>query len=178
VELAGSPPAVPGGGTWHDYRRHGELRLLPHLGEERLTRLTAPRLTDWLVELAESGDWAPKTLNNALTALVVCLNQAVADGLLGTNPASFVQRLPLGHVERDYLRLHEIARYLDACSPVYRPLAETLIGTGMRISEALALVIADVHLDRGAIVVHRSAKDGARVGSTKGRRFRRVEIGP
>jgi hypothetical protein len=47
-----------------------------------------------------------------------------------------VPRLPVGHIERDYLRLGEISRYLDGCSHVYRPLAETLVATGMRISEA------------------------------------------
>jgi integrase len=161
-------------GAWQDYRRHGKLRLLPHLADERLNTLTAT----WLVELAESGEWAPKTLNNALTALVVCLNQAVADGELGANPAAYVPRLPVAHIERDYLRLNEIARYLDGCAHLYRPLAETLIATGARISEALALVIADVDLNRGAILVHRSAKDHGNVGATKGRRFRRVEVGP
>jgi integrase len=165
-------------GSWQDYRRHGELRILPHLGHRKLTALSAPELREWLVELSESGTWAPKTLNNALKALVVCLNYAVADGLIAANPASYVQALPLGHIERDYLRLSEITPYLDACSDVYRPLAQTLIGTGMRISEALALTVADVDVDRRAIVVARSLKDDGRVGSTKSDRFRRVEIGP
>jgi integrase len=165
-------------GSWQDYRRHGERRILPHLGHRKLTSLTAPELRDWLVELAETGDWAPKTLNNALKALVVCLNHAVREGLLPANPAAYVQALPLGHVERDYLRLHEIGLYLDACSDVYRPLAETLIGTGMRISEAIALNVADLDVTRNAIVVARSRKDDGTVGSTKSDRFRRVEIGP
>jgi integrase len=165
-------------GSWQDYRRHGELRILPHLGQRKLTSLAAPELREWLVELAESGEWAPKTLNNSLKALVVCLNHAVADGLLGANPAAYVQALPLGHIERDYLRLHEIRPYLQACSDVYRPLAQTLIGTGVRISEALALSVADLDLDRRAIIVARSLKDDGSVGSTKSDRFRRVEIGP
>jgi integrase len=108
----------------------------------------------------------------------VCLNHAVREGLLPANPAAYVQALPLGHVERDYLRIHEIGVYLDACSEVYRPLAETLIGTGMRISEALALNVADLDVTRHAIVVARSRKDDGTVGSTKSDRFRRVEIGP
>lgn len=109
---------------------------------------------------------------------MVCLNHAVADGLLPMNPASFVQALPLGHIERDYLRLAEIGRYLDGCSEIYRPLAETLVGTGMRISEALALTVADLDVERQAIIVARSFKDDGSVGSTKSDRFRRVEIGP
>jgi integrase len=61
---------------------------------------------------------------------------------------------------------------------VYRPLAETLIGTGMRISEAWALNVADLDVARQAIVVSRSRKDDGTVGSTKSDRFRRVESGP
>jgi integrase len=168
-------------GSWIDYRTHGEKRILPHLGHRKLTALTAltaPEVRDWLVGLHETGQWAPKTLNNTLKVLVVCLNCAVADGLIPANPAAHVQTLPAGHIERDYLRLHEIGAYLDACHPVYRPLAETLAGTGMRISEALALTLADLDLLRGAIIVARSFKTGGKIGSTKGDRFRRVEIGP
>jgi len=165
-------------GSWQDYRRHGERRILPDLGHRKLTSLTAPELRDWLVGLSASGRWAPKTLNNALKALVVCLNHAVADGLIAMNPASYVKGLPLGHIERDYLRLSEIGAYLEGCDPVYRLLAETLIGTGMRISESLALTVGDVDSNRHAIVVARSFKDDGSIGSTKSDRFRRVEIGP
>lgn len=165
-------------GSWQDYRRHGELRLLPDLGHRKLTSLTAPDLRDWLVELSASGRWAPKTINNALKVLVVCLNRAVGDGLIAVNPAAYVQTLPLAHLERDFLRLEEIGLYLQACPQAYRPLAETLIGTGMRISEAIALTAADVDLRSHAVIVSRSAKDGGRIGSTKSDRFRRVEIGP
>src|SRR3954467_15101635 len=55
-------------GSWLDYRSHGGRRIPPPLGHRKLTSLTAPELRDWLTELAGSGDWAPKTLNNALKA--------------------------------------------------------------------------------------------------------------
>ena len=50
------------------------------------------------------------------------------------NPAAGVERLPLDHVERDWLRLYESAPYLDVCPPVYRPPAELLVGSGVRIA--------------------------------------------
>jgi integrase len=115
----------------------------------------------------------PKTLNNALAVLAAALNGAVADHLLPLNPAAGVERLPLG----DWLRLHEIAPYLDACAPVYKPLAELLIGSGMRISEALALQWDDIDFRRRVIRVYRSAKREGE-GSTKGKRFRAVQAGP
>jgi integrase len=61
----------------------------------------------------------------------------------------------------------------------YRPLAALLIGSGLRISEALGLRVADLELEKtgGMIVVYTSRKKDA-VGSTKSDRFRAVEIGP
>jgi integrase len=55
-----------------------------------------------------------------------------------------------------HLRLNEIPRYLDGRSDVYRPLAELLIGSGLRISEALALRISDLELEStgGAVIVY------------------------
>jgi integrase len=93
---------------------------------------------------------------------------------------------PVAHldVERHYLRLQEISLYLDACLDAYRPLAEVLLHAGLRISEAIALQIGDLELEDtgGVIVVYRSQKkthsQGSANGSTKGDRFRSVEIGP
>ena len=73
------------------------------------------------IEAMEAGGLAPKTINNTLGTLVVCLNAAVEDRLIATNPALRVDRLPPAHIEREYLRLHEIPLYLDSCSEVYRP---------------------------------------------------------
>jgi integrase len=169
-------------GTWTGYEISGRKRLLPAFGARSLGALSVDDIREFLAVLADkvdAGDVAPKTFNNALGTLVVCLNSAVQDGLLAANPALRVQRLPPGHIGRDYLRLDEIPRYLDACSDVYRPLAELLIGSGLRISEALALRVGDLELDAtgGTIVVYRSRKRDT-VGSTKSDRFRAVEVGP
>ncbi len=163
-----------------DYRNHRAERLKPAFGERKPTALTTAETRDWMAaqdELVEAGLIAPKTVNNALGVLVACLNQAAEDGLIPVNPAARVQRLPLEPAERDWLRLHEIALYLDSCSPTYHPLAATLIGTGLRISEALALRWDHVELDRRAIRVYRSHK-AAGEGATKGKRFRSVDVGP
>jgi integrase len=168
-------------GTWGAYERDGRLRLLPALGDVPLGQLDVERLRELMDTWAEglaAGELAAKTINNTLATLIVCLNAAVEDGLLPSNPAARIKRLPAAHLEREYLRLHEIPVYLDSCSTVYRPLAEVLIGAGLRISEALALKIGDLELEDtgGVIVVYRSSKrDG--VGSTKSDRFRPVEIG-
>jgi integrase len=169
-------------GTWAAYEIDGRKRLLPAFADVRLGSLSVDHIRAFVADQAEAveaGERAPKTVNNTLATLVVCLNDALEDGLIVANPALRVDRLPAAHVEREYLRLHEIPIYVDSCSKVYQPLAETLIGSGLRISEALALQISDLELDKsgGAIVVYRSRKKGG-VGSTKSDRFRSVEIGP
>jgi hypothetical protein len=74
-------------GTWADYEVHGRKRLLPHFASSRLTAITTFEVSDWLLELHEAGEYAPKTLNNALGVLVAALSGAVADQLLPLNPA-------------------------------------------------------------------------------------------
>jgi integrase len=169
-------------GTWAGYEIAGRKRLVPAFGPRPLGDLSVDDVRHFVAELAEAveaGDLAAKTVNNALGTLVVCLNAAVEDGLLAVNPALRAERLPAGHIERDYLRLDEIPLYLDGCCAAYRPLAELLIGTGLRVSEALALHVSDLELQEasGTVIVYRSRKNGV-VGSTKSDRFRAVEIGP
>lgn len=158
-------------GTWSGYEIAGRKRLAPAFGSRSLGELSVDEIREFVAELAEeieAGELAAKTVNNALGTLVVCLNSAVNDGLLAVNPALRVQRLPPAHIERDYLRLDEIPRYIDACSDTYRPLAELLIGSRLWISEALALRVGDLELDDtgGTIVVYRSRKIDT-IGSTK-----------
>jgi integrase len=163
-------------GTSADYRRHGAIRLAP-LRELKLAKLTRQVVKAWLSDLVARERYAAKTVNNALVTLVACLNHAVADAAIASNPAVGVARLPADHVERDYLRLDEIPRYVRACNHAYRPLAEVLIATGMRVSEAIALIWQDVDFENGAIRVLRSSKICG-TGSTKGDRYRSVDFGP
>jgi hypothetical protein len=101
-------------GTWRGYEIDGRKRLLPAFESIPLGRLGVEHVRAWMEEQAEAvdaGELSPKTVNNSLGTLVVCLNAAVEDGLVAINPATRVERLPPGHIEREYLRLHEIPLY-------------------------------------------------------------------
>jgi integrase len=163
-------------GTWHDYEIHGRLRIKPFFGNARVADVDQDLIERWVVDLSDA-ELSAKTINNAFGVLVTCLNHAVERGAITGNPALRVTRLPDEHREMDYLRLDEIPRYLEACADYYRPLAEVLIATGLRISEAVALRWSDVDFERQIILVQRSRKKGG-LGSTKGDRSRQVSIGP
>ena len=77
-----------------------------------------------------------------------------------------------------YLNRETGARYLDACEAWYRPLAEVLIGAGLRIGEAIALEWRDVDWD-GIGARHLAPGEGRRqVGTPKGDRARTVLLAP
>jgi integrase len=173
--------------SWRAYDVDGRKRLLPEFKDVRLDRLDVEHVRVWMErqgEAVEAGSVAAKTVNNTLGTFVVCLNAAVKDRVIASNPALGIERLPPAHIEHDYLRLHEIPLYLDCCVDVYRPLAEVLVRAGLRISEAIALQTSDLELEKtgGVIVVYRSHKKTrarrAVSGSTKSDKFRSVEIGP
>jgi integrase len=129
-------------GSWEDVRAHGSKRLLPFFTGMPLSKIDVTVVRDWRAEMLEAvdaGEWAAKTINNARIALLGAFRMAVADGLVTHNPVLEVRPLPIEFAERPYLRLAQINQYLDATASHYRPLAEFLIGTGARVSEAIAV---------------------------------------
>jgi integrase len=133
-----------------------------------------------MLEAVEGGEWAPKTINNARIALLGCCRMAVQDALMAHNPVLDVRPLTIEFSERPYLRLVQINDYLDACAQRYRPLAAFLIGTGARVSEAIALDVDDVDFAAGTVRIHKQRVRGGSlaVRPTKGRNFRTVAVGP
>jgi integrase len=132
-----------------------------------------------MTEHRDAGSVSTKTINNARAALSSALADAARKDLLPHNPCQFVAPLPVERSELDYLRLHEIDPYLDACAAHYRPLAAPLIGAGARISEALALTWNDIDLDHGLVHIRRQRpRHGTTPRPTKGKRQRSILIRP
>lgn len=170
-------------GSWDDLRAHGDKRLLPFFSGMQLSRIGVDTVREWratMHESVEAGEWAPKTINNARIALLGCFRMAVADRLMAHNPVLDVKPLPIDFTERPYLQIGQINGYIDACAPRYRPLAAFLVGTGARVSEAIALGLGDVDLQAGAVRIHkqRAREETLTTRPTKGRNFRTVAIGP
>lgn len=183
--LAERKPYLTKGG-YEDMETHGRLRLLPFFGPHRLSTIDEDLVRAWLtrmVALTASTDpskrIAPKTVNNARTWLSVALGEAVRKKLLPSNPCEWVKPLPVEKVEIDYLKLAEIDHYLQACPDYYRALAEFLIGSGARISEAIRVRWDDLEPDRSLVQIYRQrARRADNSAPTKGKRFRPVLIGP
>lgn len=169
-------------GSHQDFTSHGKKRLLPHFEDVKISAIDEVAVRRWLgtmLKLVEAGDLSPKTVNNARTCLSVALKEATRRGLVAKNPCDAIRQLPLDRKEIDYLRLPEISVYLEAAAERYRPLAEFLIGTGARMSEALAVRPSDIELADGFVRISRQqAATQSGTAPTKGKRFRSVQFGP
>jgi integrase len=169
--------------TYRDYEIHLRKRLKPAFGQLKLRQITRARIEAYLAEQDREGNISRKTLNDSLIPLRQILGAAVREGVLGSNPAQNNDRdhpleLPYERPTMRYLDRVEALCYLDACEDWYRPLAEILIGAGLRIGEAIALEWRDIDWDGCAIQISRAAKDGGEIGTPKGDRSRTVLLAP
>lgn len=168
--------------TYRDYEIHLRLRLVPEFGRLRLRQITRQRIEAYLAALDAEGRLSRSTINASLIPLSQVLGRATRDGVLASNPVESADRddplkLPYEQPTMLHLNREEVVRYLGACRAWYLPLAETLIGSGMRIGEAIALEWRDISWDSSAISVSRAAKNGG-VGGTKGDRGRQILVAP
>ena len=145
----------------------GRLGLLP------LDALTHEDIADWINTLAKTGT-SGKTLKNKHGFLSAAMARAEAKGLVPANPCKGT-RLP--RTERDpmvFLTHEEYTCFLGCFTPYWQPLVTFLFSTGLRWSEATALRISDLDLERGTVAVERAWKRGGELGPPKSSKSRRT----
>jgi site-specific recombinase XerD len=145
--------------VWHQ-RRSGAVPALPDL--------TRANIEAWKAEQQTSEQAAPSTINQRLVAITRFCHWAVTQGVLPSVPTSAVAALPTqprapeglpSAVLRHFLQVvHAGGNLRD------RALIELLAGTGIRVSECLALQRADLNLDAhaGTIAIRQSHSTPAR----------------
>lgn len=188
-----------GAGHHHRQREHLRRTILPQLGHLRLKEIRLVDIQDWLAVVRRlKGRGAPtinpQTVLRHHNTLHSMLQWAVDNELIPSNPAS-ARRLRLrkttknqrnvpmnnGHV---YLSHDEYKVLYRALQPDVQLMVDTLVLTGMRISEVTGLPIRALAVGpkskRKQIYVAHAMKaqgDGTfEVGDTKNHQDRRVSI--
>jgi integrase len=124
---------------------------------------------------------SPKTVNNWRAQLHGFFEwcRSRSEIPVVANPCEFVEPLTVDEEEMAFLALLQIPVYYDCCTLVYRPLAKFLIATGARVSEAIAVRIADVDFEAKVVRIYRQ-RDRQRhalgTRQTKGKRYRPVPL--
>ena len=146
------------GSSYDTYRRHLHNRVLPALGELRLRECGVPVVHRYLRALEQ--DLKPNTVRTLRNVVSGVLAFAVQQGALAANPVREAGRIEGGakaaraltREERDdfLAKLDADKRALDDDLP---DLVRFMLGTGVRIGEALALRWGQVDLDNREALV-------------------------
>ena len=142
--------------TRREYRRDLERDAAPYFGRMRLAEIEPQHVKRWLSSLAARG-LAQSTVRSTFAPVRAMLADAAEEGTIRHNPAAGVRipstakpteqkRKALTDVEVDRLRA-------ALTSEADRLLVDFLLVTGLRISEAIALDLADLDFGRCRVKV-------------------------
>ena len=158
--------------TVERYEQLVRLHIIPRLGNEKLAKLTTPRINAFRDDLLKAI--SRPTARKVLAALKGLLKDAKRRGNVAQNVASDVS---IKISQRDRLKLEvgkniptrdEIQRIIDAAEPGKgRALLLTAALTGMRASELRGLRWSDVDLNKRLIHVRQRADHWRKIGQPK-----------
>lgn len=143
--------------TWVSYEGHVRIHLRS-LARIPLVKVT-PADVRGLVREREAEGCSPATIGHSLVVLRMALGQAVADGLVPRNVATLVAAPRVAKPELEVYQDDEPAQLLEAAaSNELGALWILMLGTALRLGEALGLRWSDVDLEAGALSIARSLR--------------------
>jgi integrase len=156
--------------TVDQYRSHLTHHILPRLGNEKLARLTSPRINNFRDELIKRMSRA--MAKKVLGSLKAILKDAKRRGNVAQNVAADISIKPHDRIKlevgRDIPTRDEIQRIIGAVgSGRGRALLMTAALTGMRASELRGLRWSDVDLSKRQIHVRQRADRYRKIGHPK-----------
>jgi integrase len=152
-------------GTWRTYHDIVEHRLIPTLGNEKLSTLAPPAIARAYSELRISGrrDGRPlsaTSLAHTHRTLRLALEAAVEDRLIARNPADALkkdEKPKRRQAEMNVYTAQQLRAFLDSTSSHrLHPLFFLAATSAARRGELLALKWADIDLDAGQLSIRRS----------------------
>lgn len=150
--------------TVADYRWALSYHLLPYFAKHRLSAITVEEVDRYRAAKLREGKLAPAQVNKTLKRLSQILEVAEEYGRIPRNPARGKRRrAKVPKTQRSWVEPEQALALLGAGSTYMRPVIATLLGAGLRVSEAVALDWSDVNLATGTLTV-RHAKTDAGTG--------------
>jgi len=135
------------------------LKLRRFLTDRRVAqvdRVTRAVLTDFLLELADSG-LSARSRARALVAMRGWFRYLVAEKIIDADPTETIESPRLGRRLPDVIGLDDVEALLSAPRPDSprgkrdSAMLATLYATGLRVSELVSLALADLSLGSGTV---------------------------
>lgn len=108
--------------------------------------LTTEQVQAFKKDRIDEDEVVQETVNNDLTAVEVLCTYAERQGWIDERPEikKYSTKVRISYLESD-----EIISYFASVRPAFRPLLQTLLGTGIRLGEAEGLRVSDLRLGNG-----------------------------
>jgi integrase len=142
--VASLPNVTPG--TRRKYAAVGHELERHRLGSMPIDAVHHDDVAAWIRDLAASG-LSRSSMDFRKVVLQAAFNRAIRDELIARNPC-VKQEVPRTEPpEQTYLTPQEFERVMAHVEPGDRVLLYLMAGTGLRVGEATALQVRDIHLD-------------------------------
>jgi integrase len=165
-----------------DQQHHARVFILPAFDTVEVAKLTATQLRRWHHGIAktpprvrtkpgappkhreidvrdsESVRRRQSSANRILTTLKAALNYCFGEKLAASD-AEWRRVKPFRNVESarvKYLQIAEAKRFINACDPVFRGLAQAALQTGCRYGELTRLKVGDYNANAGTVAIWQS----------------------
>lgn len=150
--------------TFQNYKYMYNMFVAPRFGKRRISTLVKSDIKQFYNSLQDDCYLAVTTIDGVHTVLHQVLQMAVDDCYIPRNPADNVMRelkrtADIMQEKRRALTQSEQRMFLDYLrnTPKYQhwyPVFATLVGTGLRVGEAIGLRWCDIDFDHGMIDVN------------------------
>lgn len=160
-----------------DLRRRIRSDILQFIGDKEVGEIDADDLEDWILEL-DDYNCSTRRIKLAISFLNAAMEYGIRNKRLVTNPCRELRKIESVILDQPVLNEDQIEKLLiTEKNHPYMPIYAIMLGTGLRVSEALGLSWKQIDNCRKEITVSQQlSADRKSVTSTKNRRNRTFPI--
>lgn len=142
--------------TWEGYESIVRVRIVPRIGQVKVSEVTPALLQGLYSDLADTG-LSAHSIRRTHAVLHRAFSQAMRWGEMVRNPCDAVDQPRAGRKEMPTLSADQVGLLLTStASDRYHAVYALAVTTGMRLGEILGLKWSDVELDAGRLSIRRS----------------------